>query len=58
MWRGLPLRAIAAMAPEATAVAPARTWMARKARNTGAVEPTSVPRMRLAASMGFAFVLP
>jgi hypothetical protein len=40
MWRGLPLRASAAIAPVMTAVRPAITWTARIARKTGAVEPT------------------
>jgi hypothetical protein len=35
-----------------TAVSPAMTWTARKARNAGAVEPTSSPRMRLAMVIG------
>ena len=39
-----------ATAPVTTAVSPAMTCTARKARNTGAVEPTWSPRMRLAVT--------
>src|SRR6266568_4983324 len=48
MWRGVPLRVRAATAPVVTAERPASTCTARKARKTGAVEPTSVPRIRTA----------
>src|SRR5258708_38353510 len=51
MWRGLPLRASAAMAPVITAASPAITCTARTARNTGAVEPTWSPRTRPAVTI-------
>src|SRR5216684_3563136 len=51
MWRGLPFRASAAIAPVITAASPAITCTARTARNTGAVEPTWSPRTRLAVTI-------
>src|SRR5262249_19311297 len=51
MCRRLPLRTKAAIAPVITAVSPASTCTARKARNAGAVEPTWSPTIRAAATM-------
>src|SRR5262249_42371620 len=51
MCRRLPLRTKAAIAPVITAVSPASTCTARKARNAGAVEPTWPPTIRAAATM-------
>src|SRR5437667_2130113 len=41
VWRPWRLAAVAAIAPEITAVSPAGMWMARKARNTGPVPATA-----------------
>src|SRR5689334_1760545 len=52
MCRGLPLLASAAAAPVIAAVSPPTTWTARTAGKTGAVKPTSTPRIRLAVAIG------